>query len=94
MATKTVDILETQPQLAELLEMAATGDEVIIVEGTKPLARLVHIAPAHKKRVAGLNSGAISTSDDFDAPLPNEFWTGKTERLCISRYPSSIESAV
>ena len=77
MATQTVDILETQPRLADLLEIAANGDDVIIVAGAKPLARLVHIAPAHKKRVAGLNSGAISTSDDFDVPLPDEFWTGE-----------------
>lgn len=26
-------------------------------------------------RVAGLHQGAIWTSDDFDEPLPDEFWT-------------------
>lgn len=69
MATQTANILETQPQLADLLGIAANGDDVLIVEGTRPVARLVQIVPSHKKRVAGLNSGSISTSDDFDAPL-------------------------
>jgi hypothetical protein len=26
-------------------------------------------------RVAGLHPGAIWTSDDFDEPLPDDFWT-------------------
>jgi len=28
-------------------------------------------------RVAGLNRGQIWVSDDFDAPLPDEFWQGR-----------------
>lgn len=27
-------------------------------------------------RVAGLHAGTISVAPDFDAPLPDEFWTG------------------
>ena len=27
-------------------------------------------------RAAGLHLGAIWTSEDFDEPLPEEFWTG------------------
>jgi antitoxin (DNA-binding transcriptional repressor) of toxin-antitoxin stability system len=73
MATRTVDILKSQPQLAELLQLTAAGHDVIIVEGNKPLARLVHIESAQRKRVAGLNGGAISTSEDFDDPIPDEF---------------------
>ena len=76
MATKTIDILKSQPQLIELLQLTAAGDEVIIVEGSKPLARLVHIGSGQMKRVAGLNRGAISTSEDFDEPLPDGFWAG------------------
>jgi predicted DNA-binding antitoxin AbrB/MazE fold protein len=28
-------------------------------------------------RIAGLHRGEIWTSDDFDAPLPDEFWLGE-----------------
>ena len=40
----------------------------------EPLARLVGIESNSKKRIAGLNQGEIRVSDDFDAPLPDEFW--------------------
>jgi antitoxin (DNA-binding transcriptional repressor) of toxin-antitoxin stability system len=76
MATRTIDILGTQPPLSELLELARAGDEVVIVEGDRPLARLVPVAQGVNERIAGLHRGAIWTSDDFDAPLPDEFWTG------------------
>ena len=29
-----------------------------------------------KPRILGLHRGAIWTSDDFDDPLPDEFWLG------------------
>ena len=75
MSTRTVDILQTQPPLSELLGLTGAGDEVIIVAGDKPLARLVPIAAPSGQRIAGLHSGAVWLSDDFDEPLPEEFWT-------------------
>jgi antitoxin (DNA-binding transcriptional repressor) of toxin-antitoxin stability system len=53
------------------------GGEVVITQNGQPLARLVPIAPAKKKRIAGLNRGSIWTSHDFDDPLPDEFWMGQ-----------------
>lgn len=32
--------------------------------------------PSAQRRVADLNKGEIWASDDFDEPLPDEFWTG------------------
>ena len=49
------------------------GNEIVITENNKPLVKLVPIAALKKKRVAGLNRGMISMSEDFDAPLPDEF---------------------
>lgn len=72
--TRTVNISEAQSHLPDLLASALGGNEVIITDGGKPLARLVPIAPPKKKRIAGLNRGTIQTSDDFDEPLPDEFW--------------------
>lgn len=76
MSTTTVDLNQTPMQLAELLSLAAAGTEVIIAEGDKTLARLVPMTHADK-RIGNLNPGSISTSDDFDAPLPDEFWMGE-----------------
>ncbi len=78
MTTQTVTLQEAQARLAELLTLAQTGNEIIIADGNKPLARLVPIAAAKPKgRTAGLQRGKIWMSDDFDAPLPDEFWTGE-----------------
>lgn len=75
--TRTVNIDEAKSQLQDLLASALDGDEVIIAEDGKPLARLVPVAPAGKRRVAGLNRGSIWTSEDFDEALPDEFWVGQ-----------------
>jgi antitoxin (DNA-binding transcriptional repressor) of toxin-antitoxin stability system len=77
MVTKTVDVHEAQTRLLELVSQVIAGTEIIITEDDKPLARLVPITTAPlQARVAGLHAGAISTSDDFDVPLSDEFWTG------------------
>lgn len=75
--TQTVTLKDAQIRLAELLTLAQAGNEIIIAEGGQPLARLISISePKRKKRIAGLQRGKIWMSDDFDAPLPDEFWTG------------------
>jgi hypothetical protein len=32
---------------------------------------------ASSPRILGLNRGAMKMSDDFDEPLPDEFWLGE-----------------
>jgi antitoxin (DNA-binding transcriptional repressor) of toxin-antitoxin stability system len=75
MAATTIDITELPAKFAEMVSLAAAGTEVIVTEGNTPRARLVPL-PAGQPRVAGLHAGAIKTTDDFDAPLPEDFWTG------------------
>lgn len=75
MSTKTVDVLEAQNNLAELLSLVGDGTEIILTKGDKPIARLVPI-DMKGARVAGLHRGAAWMSEDFDAPLPDEFWAG------------------
>jgi len=77
--TRTVSVVEAQEKLQDLLAQALAGNEVIITEHGKPVARIVPVAaaPPKKKRVAGLNRGQIWTSEDFDQPLPDEFWLGQ-----------------
>ncbi len=79
---QTIDV--NGAQLAHLLELAKAGDEIILAEGQTPVARLTAIAPANgdqtpapKPRIAGLHRGMIQMSDDFDEPLPDEFWLGE-----------------
>jgi antitoxin (DNA-binding transcriptional repressor) of toxin-antitoxin stability system len=76
MLTKTVDVQEAQTKLKELLSLVQGGTEVVLTEDNIPLARLVPVALPAGQRKAGLHPGAIWTSDDFDEPLPESFWTG------------------
>ena len=77
MPGQTINIDEAKSQFADLIAIASGGGEVIITQNGKPVARLVPIAQSEKKRIAGLNRGSIWTSEDFDEPLPDEFWTGQ-----------------
>jgi len=76
MATKTVELSEAQDQLAELVAQAASGMDVILTEGNAPRARLLAVAGGSARRVPGLHPASMETSDDFDAPLPDDFWAG------------------
>lgn len=74
--TETVDIANVRARFDELVAAAAGGTEVVIVKDDRPIARLVAACGPTGKRVAGLGRGEVWVSDDFDAPLSDEFWTG------------------
>ena len=75
----TLTIAEAQTQLAQLLELARAGHEVIIEDPHKGQARLVPVPyPLPRgSRVLGLHEGETWMSDDFNAPLPDSFWLGE-----------------
>lgn len=75
---KSVEIHEAQQHLAELVAQVATGEEIILLDGQTPRARLVPITAHPARRVPGLHAGSMTMSPDFDQLLPDEFWTGTT----------------
>ncbi len=64
-----VDLKEAQEHLFELVKRAAGGEEVIISEENRPLAKLVSAVPSARQRQFGSAGGLIEMSDDFDEPL-------------------------
>jgi len=64
-------------ELQDLPAQALGGNEGIITNRGKPVARIVPVAASKKNRVAGRNRGTVWTSEDFDEPLPDEFWLGR-----------------
>jgi len=76
MQTKTIDVREAQGKLTELLKLVGSGGEIILTDGSKPLARIVPMTSdnASGTRTPGLHTDAITIADDFDAPLPDDFW--------------------
>jgi hypothetical protein len=48
---------------------------VILMEAVEKNAEVsAMLAISYPSRIAGLHRGAIQTSDDFDEPLPDDFW--------------------
>lgn len=68
----TVNIHEAKTNLSRLVEEVAAGKEIIIAKAGKPMARLVPLAAATKKRCLGLFNGQLNVPDDFDAPLTDD----------------------
>jgi antitoxin (DNA-binding transcriptional repressor) of toxin-antitoxin stability system len=59
--------------LDEIVSLTENGNEVIITAHEVPRARIVPLA-ARQPRVPGLHQGSIQTTDDFDAPPPDDLW--------------------
>jgi len=68
--TLTLNVHEAQTQLAQLLERVRQGEEIIIAEAGRPVARLVLIDRPTAPRVPGSAASQVVITDDFDAPLP------------------------
>ncbi len=69
---RTVNIHEAKTHLSRLVEDASEGEEIVIAKAGKPVARLVPVRPARKRRKLGWLRGKLEVPDDFDAPLPDQ----------------------
>jgi antitoxin (DNA-binding transcriptional repressor) of toxin-antitoxin stability system len=78
METKLIDVQKENMPLQKLLELVASGLDVVLTEGKSPVVRLVPVSHKVKKpRVLGLHAGKMWMSPDFDDPLPDSFWLGE-----------------
>ena len=72
---------EFAPFLARLLSLRAQrrqsdlGRPAAVIDH-ETLAQLAEQVQASWQRVLGLNKGALITGEDFDEPLPDNFWLG------------------
>jgi prevent-host-death family protein len=66
----TVTIHAAKTHLSHLIERAAAGEEIIILKGKTPVARLTAIARAGSKRKFGAYRGEFEVPDSFFEPLP------------------------
>ena len=72
---------EAKTTLSQLVEHVERGEEVVLARAGQPVARLVPIQTAHRRRL-GQWKGRVRMSDDFDAPLPGAelaAWLGDAE---------------
>ncbi len=69
----TVGVHEAKTTLSQLLKRVAAGEEIIISNGGRPVARLVAV-PSQPGRELGFDRAAFVVPEDFDAPLPDQFY--------------------
>jgi prevent-host-death family protein len=66
-----VDIKDADGHLSGLLSRVAGGEEIVLAESGRPVARLIPFRP-RRQRILGQDKGLFKVPDDFDAPLPDE----------------------
>ena len=81
---RSATIFEAKTKLSELVRRAQQGEEVVITSGRdkKPVARLVAIDPAPKRRRIGFLAGQGDVGPEFFDPLPEDelrLWNGEGE---------------
>lgn len=72
-----VNVHDAKTRLSELLARVAAGEEIVIAKANKPVARLVALEQQRGPRTFGAHRQKIWLSEDFNAPLGDEFWAGE-----------------
>jgi antitoxin (DNA-binding transcriptional repressor) of toxin-antitoxin stability system len=85
---RQISIQKRDVKWDELLALAEEGTEVLVLEGNHPLVKVTPVDDTNpippetlvsqsRKRLTNAFPGAIVLHDDFDDPLPDEFWFGE-----------------
>jgi prevent-host-death family protein len=67
---RKVNLNDAQADLADLVEEALAGEEVVISREGTPLVRLMPVVVARRERRFGIDQGKFVVPDDFDDPDP------------------------
>jgi prevent-host-death family protein len=74
---ETVNIDRVKTNLSELLLRVELGEEIIISNGSIPIAKLVPFHNSSNRRASlGQDRGIFIVPNDFNAPLPQEILAG------------------
>ena len=75
-----VNVHDAKTHFSALLARVLAGEEVIIAKAGTPVARLAPLLPASSgARVPGSRRGKMWMSEDFAAPLPDDFLSSEQE---------------
>lgn len=72
-----VNVAEAKAHLPELIERAASGEEIVLARAGKPRAKLVPLGPDPRAlRVPGKGKGRFRVKKGFDDSLPEDVLAG------------------
>jgi antitoxin (DNA-binding transcriptional repressor) of toxin-antitoxin stability system len=80
---KAIEVSSQTTSLKDLVRLAQEGKEVVLTDQNEPVAKVVAIPTSNRspaaqtRRKLGLHREAWQVSEDFDEPLPEEFWLGR-----------------
>lgn len=66
-----VGVHEAKSRLSELLRLVDGGQEVEILRGGEPIAKIVSLRDRGTRQL-GVDHGVFAVPDDFDDPLPDD----------------------
>jgi prevent-host-death family protein len=66
MPTQQIDINEARQIFPQLLEAAIKGEEIVITQDDRPVARLTPISTSRPGRRAGSAAGQVTMAPDFN----------------------------
>ena len=69
---ETVNIYDAKTRLSQLVDKAASGEDVVVSRNGKPLVRITRLEEAKRRVKFGVLKGKVTVRDDFDAPLPDD----------------------
>lgn len=73
---ETVNIYDAKTRFSQLVDKAASGEDVVVSRNGKPLVRITRLEE-HKRRIKfGVLKGKLTVPEDFDEPLPDEVLGG------------------
>ncbi|PZV16765.1 MAG: type II toxin-antitoxin system prevent-host-death family antitoxin [Leptolyngbya sp.] len=64
-----IDITDASKELAAWIEVAISGEEVVITRENQPIIKLVPVLETKPRPQFGSAKGLIWMADDFDEPL-------------------------
>lgn len=71
----TVNIYDAKTRLSQLVDKAASGEDVVVSRNGKALVRITRLAEPKRRVRFGLLKGKLTVPKDFDVPLPADVLT-------------------
>jgi prevent-host-death family protein len=69
---ETVNIYDAKTRLSQLVDKAASGEDVVVSRNGKPLVRITRLEQPRRRIKFGLLKGKLTIPTNFDAPLSKE----------------------
>ena len=71
-----VNIYDAKTRLSQLVDKAASGEDVVVSRNGKPLVRITRLEGPKRRIAFGLLKGKVTVAADFDSPLPDQDLAG------------------